>query len=104
MPTQREIIALGNKVLDLPALVKFELYEDLRKDLIRTMSEETLEVRRVREGREALAAIRTVVEETGLDDAEKLPARKFDEVSRRAWNSNGPARGSSVYTGRGGER
>lgn len=81
---------MRNKVLRLPDLAKFELYEALRDDLIRTMSTESLETRRVREGREALATIKAVAEKIGSADTEKLTVKKFDTVSRRlelGWSS-----------------
>jgi len=90
MPSQRKIIELRNKVLGLPALVKFELYEDLRADLISMMTAEDGEAQRIREGQEALEAMKKVAKELGLEDGDALTSEKFDSVSRRlelGWSS-----------------
>lgn len=90
MPSRKEINALVTRVLALPDLAKFEIFEALREDLAGALSKESPENRKVQERKEALVVIKKVAEELGLPANKAPTARQFDEVADRVaegWNS-----------------
>jgi hypothetical protein len=90
MPTRHEINALVTRVLALPDLAKFEIFDALREDLAAALSKESPENRKVQERKEALVVIKKVAEELGLPANKAPTAKQFDEVVDRVaegWNS-----------------
>jgi hypothetical protein len=80
MATRQEVNAVITRVLGLPDLAKFKVFDALLKDLGEQVGEEASTVRLVRERKEAVKVIGLVAEHLELAANKAPTVKQFDEV------------------------
>jgi hypothetical protein len=85
-----EINALISRVIGLPDIVKFEVFDALREDLAAKFSEEQVDNRKALERKEALLFIKRAAEHLDLPAGKAPTLEQFNAVSRELdWEWNG---------------
>ena len=90
MATRQEVHGVIARVLGLPDVAKFEVFDALREDLAGVLSTEHPDNRLIRERQEALAYIEKAAKLLGLPLREAPTKAQFDQVaSEQEWEWNG---------------